>query len=501
MMKIFRRALVVLAVGLVGLVAVLLIRTAQFSSRRDSGPVAAGAPLDVDLDRVAGHLAGAIRFATVSRAGAGAAELQPFLDLHEYLRSTFPLAAERLRWEPIKPASLLITWEGTDPALEPLLLAAHLDVVPAVGGETATDEDASWRERAFRGDDDGTYLWGRGTLDDKASVLGILEATEALLKGGHAPRRTILLAFGADEEIGGRDGARAIAAELLARDRRLACVLDEGSEVLVGIVPGLSAPVAAVGIAEKGYLDMALSVEAEGGHSSIPPANTAIGILGRAIARLEDHPMPARLDGVAWRTLEMLGPELPFAPRLALANRWLFGPLITRQLGASTAMNSSIRTTLAVTLIRGGTKDNVLPRAATAIANVRVLPGDTGRGVLDHVRRAVADPRVKVAFADSRVYPEVLEASRVSPVDSAAFAAIRRAIRQTFPDVLIVPSLVTAGTDARNYERLTDRIYRFLPIRLGPDDLGRFHGVGERIRREDYAEAIRFYYRFIKEFD
>jgi carboxypeptidase PM20D1 len=509
-LKFCSRGLLALALGLLIVISVLLVRTARFRSRPIAVPAAE--PVAVDVDRAAEHLGGAVRHATVSHREASEASLRPFLELHAFLRATFPLAAARLRWEPVNTASLLITWEGTDARLGPLLLLAHLDVVPAVPDEedepdetrgrdlpkgAAGGSEPAWEDRAFSGSEDRGFVWGRGTLDDKAGVVGVLEAVEALLREGHAPRRTVLLAFGHDEEVGGEQGARQIAAELQRRKVEPECILDEGSTVVEGVVPGLSRPVAAVGIAEKGFLDVALEVEAEGGHSSMPPPHTAIGILARAIERLEDQPFPAHLDGVAWQTLEALGPEFPFGTRLALANTWLFGPLVERQLAASPPMNALLRTTAAVTLARGGVRDNVLPRSARAIVNVRVLPGDTSRDVLDHVGRAVDDPRVKVGFADAKVF----EASPVSPTDSAAYAALVTSIRQTFPDALVVPTLVIAGTDARHYQGLAGRIYRFLPVRLGPADLERIHGRDERIGRKEYADVVRFYYRLMKNFD
>jgi carboxypeptidase PM20D1 len=284
-------------------------------------------------------------------------------------------------------------------------------------------------------------------------------------------------------------------------DHRPECVLDEGSFVLEGVVPGVKTAVAPVGLAEKGYADVELSVASEGGHSSIPPPHTAIGILSAAVERLENHPPPARLDGLGWQTLEALAPELPFGPRVALANPWLFGGLLERQLSASPPMNALIRTTTAVTLVQGGTKDNVLPASARAVVNARLLPGDTSQALVSHIRRTVADPRVTVRLPDPKAYGEPHEASRVSPVDTDAYETLVTTIRQSFPGVLVVPYLVTGGTDARHYEDLTGNVYRFLPVRLGPDDLERIHGVNERIARHRFAEAVRFYVRLIKNFD
>jgi carboxypeptidase PM20D1 len=233
----------------------------------------------------------------------------------------------------------------------------------------------------------------------------------------------------------------------------------------------------------------------------MPGPHTAIGLLSRAIVRVEDHPLPARIDGVTRETFDAIGPELPFGPRVLFANTWLFGPLLKQLFAGSATTNALIRTTTAVTLVGGGTKDNVLPSSAWALVNFRLLPGDSSRAVLAHVRGAVGDPRVNVAFADPGRYAEVTEASKVSPIDSTAYRLLRRTVRQSFPGVVVAPYVVTAATDARHYQGLTDNIYRFLPVRVDSPDLERIHGTDERIARKDYAEAVQFYARLIKNFN
>jgi carboxypeptidase PM20D1 len=457
----------------------------------------------VDEDRAARHLIGAVHIETISHPSPDAREDAQFAKLQAYLKETFPSVRDRLGWEDLG-GSILLTWKGSDAGLKPLLLLAHMDVVPATeeGADGPSAESDSWARLAFGSDLEATkpFIVGRGTLDDKVSVVGILEATEALVKEGFTPRRTLLLAFGRDEEVGGKRGAARIARTLSERGVRPECVLDEGSYVLEGLVPGVSRPVAPIGVAEKGYVDVELSVQAPGGHSSLPPPQTAIGVLSAAVARLEGHPLPARLDGLTGETIRSLAPEVPFGPRVVLANTWLFGGVLERLLAASPPANALIRTTTAVTLVQGGTKDNVLPGSAAAIVNFRLLPGDTSKSVLNHVLRAVNDPRVSVRFADPAKYSEVFEASNVSPSDSDAYQTVRSTVLQTFPGAIVVPYLVSAGTDARHYEDLTDNVYRFLPLRLASEDLERIHGPDERIRRGDFTRAVRFYYRLIKNF-
>jgi carboxypeptidase PM20D1 len=247
-----------------------------------------------------------------------------------------------------------------------------------------------------------------------------------------------------------------------------------------------------VGTTEKGYLTVELRVEAAGGHSSMPPVQTAIGILAAAVARLEARPLPARLEGTARAMFERLAPEMPFGPRLALANLWLFRPLVERQLAGSPVTNAFIRTTTAVTIIEGGVKDNVLPTRARAAVNFRIRPGESVAEVMRHVRQAVADERVTVAQRGPAVEPAP-ESDRSGP----SFARLAGVIESALPGVVVAPYPVIGATDSRHFVPLTRNVYRFLPLRAGPEDLKRYHGSNERISLANYRECVAFYRRLL----
>lgn len=438
--------------------------------------------LDVDAERAAAGLAEAVRFETISHQDPATFDPAPFVALRRFLEARFPRVHAALRRETVNEHSLLYTWPGNADG-PPTLLLAHLDVVPVEAGS-----EAGWEQPPFGGAIVDGYVWGRGTLDDKASALAILEAAELLLAAGFQPPRTLYFAFGHDEEVSGHAGAKAIAALLAERGIAPELVLDEGGAILEGLVPGIEAPVASIGMAEKGYVSVELVVHAAGGHSSIPPRHTAIGVLSAAIERLERHQMPANLDAAMGKSLDFLGPEMDFGPRLVLANLWLFGPLVEWQMSGSAQTNAPIRTTTAATVFQGGVKENVLPSSARAVVNFRILPGDTVAGVLEHVRRTVDDPAVQIS-----VVGEGNDPSPVSDVQSAAFAHVARTIRATFPGVLVTPFLVLGATDARHYTGLSPNVFRFAPNRMRPDDLARVHGTNERIAVEGYADMIRFY--------
>jgi len=365
---------------------------------------------------------------------------------------------------------------------------AHMDVVPA---DPASEKN--WSYPPFAGRIAGGYVWGRGTMDDKASVLAILEAAEYLLAHGFTPRRTLYFAFGHDEEIGGSRGAAEIAALLRRRDAELDFVIDEGGNILDGIIPGPRAPVALIGIAEKGYVSLELTVAMPGGHASTPPSHTAVGVLSSAVAALEGSPFPARLSEPLRQMFSFLGPEMNWPQKIALANLWLFAPLVERQLAQSPLTNAAIRTTQAATVFHAGVKDNVLPLSAAAIVNFRILPGDTIAAVLDHARRVVNNDAVKIAPLDIRVEP-----SPVSDPQSPAFQRLHQTIREVAPEVLVAPSLLVAATDARHYAPLSRNIFRFLPITITREDARRFHGVDERIAVSDYERCVRFYVQLMR---
>lgn len=481
-----RIALVLLALVL-GIAAVTLTRAASLRSRQ---PEVAPAPdFAVDAERVAQRLALAIRLRTLSHRDRDQLDRQAFRDLARLLQSYYPLTHRRLTLERVNDLSLLYTWRGWDPKLEPVLLMAHLDVVPVDPGS-----EGDWKHPPFEGVVEDGVVWGRGAIDDKASVITILEAVEGLVAENFRPRRTVLLAFGHDEEVGGDEGALAIAKLLESRNVRLQWVLDEGGVIASGMVPGIDTQVAVVGVAEKGSVSVELEIAAVGGHSSTPPAHSAIGDLSRAIVRLEEQQMPARIGGVTGIFLDTLAPELPFLARLALANRWLFGGLLRWGFTQSPPLAAMTRTTTAVTLFDAGVKENVLPVSASAVVNFRIHPRDRVDDVVAHVRRVVDDERVQIEVGQ-RTPPR--EPSPASPVDTGVFGDLQRSIRSVFPEVVVVPYLVVGGTDARHFYRVSDNVYRFGPYVMGSEALKLAHGTNERITSENLVRGVRFFRKLL----
>lgn len=468
------------------LVAVLLVNLLRFESRQiDAAPVV---DLPIDTAAAAERLGEALRFRTVTEREPARLDSNAFRALHAYLRRTFPRVHETLRRETVSDLSLLYTWPGRDTSLAPVVFMGHTDVVPVEAGT-----DTAWTHPPFGGAVANGYVWGRGALDDKASVVGALEAVELLLREGYRPARTVHLAFGHDEEVGGTRGARRIAARIAAGGRRPALVVDEGGAITVGAVPGIERPVALVGVAEKGYVSVELVARGEGGHSAMPPARTSVEVVSEAVARLGARALPADLGGATGQTFAYVGPEMGLGPRLVFANLWLFEPLVAWTLGRDPVTNAAIRTTTAATVVDGGVKDNVIPTSARAVVNFRVLPEHDVEAVRAHVQEALGDLPVHVRLLQHD------NPTPMSAVDSDRFRTVQRTIQQITPDTVVVaPFLVPGTTDARHYAPYSDHVYRFLPFRLTADDRARIHGTDERIALADYAAVVAFYVQLLR---
>ena len=476
-----------LGIALVVLVLVLVGNTLRQGSRQVSVP--ALAPLVVDKASVAESMSLAVQAKTVSGLLDPTGVATEFDKLHAHLLARYPLAHATLQREVVGGHSLLYTWRGSDAKAKPIGLMAHQDVVPIAPGT-----EALWKKPPFAGEVADGFVWGRGALDNKSNVITQLEAVEALIKSGFKPRRTVYLIFGHDEEVGGRLGAAAIVALLKQRAVQLDFVLDEGMAVTEGILPGVSKPIALIGLAEKGSVSLRLTSQAAPGHSSMPPGpgGSAIGMLSAALARLDQNPLPGGIKGAASEMFAAIAPELPFGQRLGLSNLWLLRPVIEPMLAKGAATNAMMRTTTAMTIVNAGNKENVLPGRAEAVVNFRILPGDSAESVAAYVKRVIADERIEVKPVAAGFEP-----SKVSSPEAAAYKLVERTIREVFPDAVVAPGLTLQGTDSRQFGDIADQVYRFMPIRFKPEDLPRLHGNDERIAIDQLADMVRFYHRLL----
>jgi carboxypeptidase PM20D1 len=484
--KIIRNLLLLAIAAIVVVAGVLAFNVVSHGSRQLQ--VASIPRATVDSEGAATRLSEAIRFRTISSFDNPDQNTGALRGLQAHILKSFPAFHAAAKREVIAGYSLLYTWEGADPKAQPIALLAHQDVVPVAPG---TEKD--WLKPPYDGVIADGFIWGRGSWDDKGNLYSILEAAEAMAKQGFRPKRTIYFAFGHDEEVAGTRGARMIAAALASRGVRLDFVIDEGLVIAEGLVKGLDKPAALIGVAEKGYVTLVLTAHTAPGHSSMPPHDTAIGMMSAALTRLEDHRLPMQVSGAVADMFDTLAPEMAGFNRVVLSNRWLFEPLLLREFEKNGPTEATIRTTTALTIFNAGDKDNVLPGNASASVNFRLLPGDSQAGIIDHVHRTIHDDRISI-----EPFPGNAEPTPASSTTSPSYRTLNRTIREIFPDVIVAPGLMLAGTDSRHYAGIADSIFRFTPVRANAEDLKRFHGTNERLSIEGYADMIRFYRRLIE---
>lgn len=473
------------AVLLLGAIGYAGFRTMSFTAPPPPAGVeiADSAAYTVDISAAARRLGEAIRFRTVS-IGGGLGDPAEFQRFQAWMVERYPAFHSVAQRDVINGLSLLYTWQGADPGQPPILLLAHQDVVPV-----AEDTRGAWQSDPFGGELRDDAVWGRGAIDDKGSLVSLLEAAEYLAEQGRRPVRTIMFAFGHDEELGGEEGAAQIAALLAQRGQRAWFVLDEGMAAIEHH-PLTGGAVSMIGISERGFGTLRVRAVGQPGHSSMPPRDTAVSLVSEAVTRIHDMPIEQRLEGgPALAMMRALAPELSPLTRTAVANEWLFGPLLRQQMSDSPPARALLGTTAAPTMINGGVRPNVLPAEATALINFRIHPRDNADELLARARTAVADLEgVTVDWAEP---PR--NASNVSSTTSTSYALIAALSREVLPDVSVAPALVLAGTDARQYEGVAENVYRFQPLLASDEDLSMPHGVNERMRTDNLDRMIRFY--------
>lgn len=481
-----KKIIISLLIAILALGAVLLIRASTVFENRQYVVQDPLKPVSLDEDGAIKRFTRAIQIPTISFDDRKHFDHQAFADLHSHLESSFPLVHQHAVQTKVKQYSLIYHLKGSDPSLKPALFMGHMDVVPV-------DENTleQWQQKPFSGEVVDETIWGRGTIDDKVSVLALMEAMELLLNKNIKPKRSIYFAFGHDEEVGG-EGAIAIAEHFRQQNIQFEFVLDEGGIVTDGIIPGASQPVALVGVAEKGFVNFRLTVNGEGGHSSQPPEHTAAGVLAQALVKVENNQFSSTMDFFNLM-FDAIAYSTPLSSRLPMANLWLLSPIVENVVLAKPSTAAMARTTTAITMLQGSNKSNVLPTQATAVVNFRILPGDTIAIVQAHLENVIDDPRVQVeSFMGN-------EASPVSSTSSYGFKLIEQTIRRLDENILVAPYLVLGATDSRHFYHLSDNIYRFMMVRLSPETLKGFHGINEKIKVKDYLQAIQLYYAMLKQ--
>lgn len=426
------------------------------------------------------NLAALIRIPTVSDRDPSRVDAAAFVEFGRELARRYPLLHELERTS-IAEHGLLVHWPGASDE-RPVVLMAHLDVVPVEG---------EWTHPAFGGDVVDGAIWGRGTLDDKGQLVAICEAVEALLAEGFVPAQDVWLSFGCTEEVSGPGAADAVA-ELSARGVAPWFVLDEGGAIAHDAFPGVSTPLGVIGVTEKGVTSLELRVEGRGGHASTPARRGPTARIARAVTRLDASSMPARIPEPTLELFRRMAPRAPLALRPLMANAGRLGPVLARALAAAGPEAASMaRTTFAVTTLSGSPALNVVAQTARAGVNIRVMVGDTVAEAIEHVRRTIGDDRVEI---------DVVEASEPSPVSprDEAFELLEATIGEVFPDAVAAPYVMMAATDSRFFTTICERVYRFAPFRMSKAQREAIHSYDEHLGVEDFLDGIRWYRRLIE---
>lgn len=490
-----KRILLALMAVIFGVIAIILFRTFTYGGAPEGlYRVDLPAPVAYSGDAAAQHIAEAIRFKTVTFKSGDPVTIEaarPWLDLHTWLETTYPRVHATMTLEKVADYSLLYKWQGSDPSLDPVILMAHQDVVPVNIG-TADD----WTAPPFNGEIIDGVIYGRGALDDKGSLVTIMEAGEALLASGFVPKRTVYFMFGHDEEVAGI-GAQSMVDVLHARGVHAELVLDEGFFVIKDS-PLTGGPFGFIGVSEKGYATLVLTATGTGGHSSTPPRNSANVRLARAILALENNQMKADFTKPPVSDLfRASAADMGFTGRMALANLWLFRGLVEAQMeGAGDAM---IRTTTAPTMLEGSIKENVLPQRASATVNFRLHPNDTFDDLMAHVEKVTNNIEgLEITVARGGI---ASEASPVSPTDTRAFSVLSAVASEVGEGAPTGPGLVLGGTDARWAYKISDNVYRFYPSAVSLEEVAGFHGTNERLSVENAGRMVKGYMQLILAMD
>ncbi len=447
-------------------------------------------PENVNVERYTKNLVDAVRIKTISNVDESKVDWDAFNELHNFFRERYPLIHKTLSLEEVGKASLIYKWEGKNPDLEPIALLGHQDVVPISEGT-----EGDWLHDPFGGEIADGCLWGRGSLDMKNHLVGVLESVETLIEEGFEPERTVYLLFGHNEEIvaSKNPGAGQICELLKSRGVRLDSVLDEGGAILPVNVKGvINKNLAGVGVAEKGYCDFQVSIPGKGGHSSAPPNHTALGELADVIKDIENHQFKAELTPITEGMIDCIGRNASFLVRNVMCHTTLMSPVIKFVMKNIPASATFVRTTTAVTMASGSPAANVLPGKASATVNFRIMPGMTIDDVERHLEKVIKNKKVEIELLGGS------NPSNISPTDSRAFNAIKEICTGMNSKNVVAPYLVMGGTDAKHYQDICDNIYRYSPFMVDTRLLMNTHGTNERIETASFKDGIAFFKRYIK---
>ena len=461
--------------------AVVAVRTARFTPKPQ--PEISDEEISFDRDAAVDALAQLVRCKTVSYNDSSLEDDGEFEKLISLLPTLYPNVFRVCSMDRLPDRALLLRWPGKQPG-DPVVLMAHYDVVPV--------NEENWEKPPFAGIIEDGILWGRGTLDTKVTFNGIFSAANSLIGQGYQPEKDIYFAFSGGEEVNGK-GAPNIVQYFLDHGIQPALVVDEGGAVVEDVFPGVKQPCGLIGIAEKGMLNAQYRTVSAGGHASAPKPHTPVGVLSAACKRVEDHPVPAHMDGPAAQMFDTLGRHSTLLYRVIFATLWCFGwviDLLAKTSGGE--MNALVRTTVAFTQMEGSSARNVIPPEAKMVSNIRLNPADSVTFALDYLKKTVGDPNVEIKALES------FDPSPISETDCPAWDKVAAAVAETWRGCIVSPYLMVQCSDSRHYGKLSNHVYRFSAMDLTSDERATIHGNNERIRLETIGKAVEFYIRLMK---
>ncbi|KPH12697.1 M20/M25/M40 family metallo-hydrolase [Chryseobacterium sp. ERMR1:04] len=508
-----KKILLIILGILIVLIIVLLVKTFMYPFKKTNATATEGWKVTRN-DSAIQRFSNGIKIATISTGELGDFNYSTFDTFKEYLKKSYPELYQNTENYEVNKYGLVFKLKGSQPNLEPILFLSHMDVVPPGDADIKNSEEnifrpndkalpritkvaEDWDYAPFSGAVANGRIYGRGAIDMKGMLFSLLESMTSLIKSGYVPQRDMYLAFGFDEEVGGQKGAVQIADHFKKLGLKFDAVYDEGGLILEkGSVKGIDSDVAVIGCAEKGFLSAKIKVKGLGGHSSMPPMESAIGKAAIIMQRLEKSQMKPEITPLIKEFFDTIGGVMPFTSRLAISNQWLLKSLLLSQLEKNNSTNALIRTTTALTMMKGSDAPNVLSPEVEFVVNFRILPGNTIKEVKQHIAEATKGFDVEVEEIDN-----TREASAVSPTNTKAFQLIQAGIKEVYPDAIAAPYLTMAATDAYKYQIVSKNIYRFMPIKINSSEQQSIHSTNEYLSIENYMKMIRYFEFIMKNYD
>lgn len=475
------------ACGLIVLVilGICLVRALNFNPPKGQGHSENKRSLDEKPyleDLAISRFRSLLKIPTISYYDSNRIDQKAFSDFKIKLKDLYPQIYETCTFEQVGPTGLLFKWEGKS-SKDPTVLMSHYDVVPV--------NENLWTKAPFSADLENGYIWARGTLDTKGTLVAILEAVEAHIKNGFQPDTDIYLSFSGDEEISG-PSAPAVVEWLRDKGIEPGLVLDEGGAVVEDVFPGVKGQCALIGIGEKGYMDVEMSLIGQGGHASAPPSKTPVGRLGTAASRIEGNPFKGHFTEPVVEMFDTLGRHSSFAYKIVFSNMWLFKPLLNKMFQSKGGqLNALIRTTCALTKMEGSKAFNVLPPEARIGMNLRLLRNDSPESALMHLKTTARDEDIVFHVIESR------PASPYADTKGPSFNRVKASVKTIWPESIVSPYLMVAASDSRHFSTLTPNVLKFSAMQLSNEEIGLIHSNDERISVERWLEAVDFFYDLI----